>query len=142
MQSSFKETVEEIVARHHSLLRKDLPTITQLLDALSIDCPGSQSLGEAQQLYKKVRTKIETHLKDEETVLFPTGISLESGGTAPPSEMDILERLKEMEKGARWLRQCTHNYLRHDQCGQPERAARSTFEHDSTGARRSPHPCR
>ena len=98
MQSSFKQIVEEIVSVHHSLLRKELPRITELIDGLFSDCPDSESLSEAQQIYKKVRSKIETHLKDEETVLFPTGIALESGGEIPHSEMDLRARLEEMEK--------------------------------------------
>lgn len=98
MQSSFKQIVEEIVARHHSLLRKELPRITELLNELAGDCPDSESLSEARQIYKKVRSKIETHLKDEESVLFPTGIALESGGDVPHSEMDLRARLEEMEK--------------------------------------------
>ena len=98
MQSSFKQLVEEIVARHHSLLRKELPRITELMDGLVRDCPDVEPLGEAQQIYKKVRSKIETHLKDEELVLFPTGIALESGGNVPESDMNLRERLAEMEK--------------------------------------------
>jgi iron-sulfur cluster repair protein YtfE (RIC family) len=98
MQSSFKQIVEEIVARHHSLLRRELPRVTEFMEALSIECSGRESLSEARQIYAKVRTKIETHLKDEETVLFPTGICLESGGTLPPTEMDLVARLEEMEK--------------------------------------------
>jgi iron-sulfur cluster repair protein YtfE (RIC family) len=98
MHSSFQQLVEEIVARHHSLLRKELPRITDLIEALVSDCPDSESLSEAQQIYRKVRSKIETHLKDEETVLFPTGIALESGGEIPHSEMDLRARLEEMEK--------------------------------------------
>ncbi|MBX9696042.1 MAG: hemerythrin domain-containing protein [Cyanobacteria bacterium] len=98
MQPSFKEIVEEIVTNHHSFLRRELPKVSELLEALSRDCADNESLGEAQQLYKKVRAKIETHLKDEETVLFPTGIALESGGVVPHSDMNILERLAEMEK--------------------------------------------
>lgn len=98
MQSSFKEVVEEIVATHHSFLRKELPRLTELFDALSTNCSGDESFEEAQQIYKKVRTKIEAHLRDEETSLFPTGIALESGAPIPPCELDLLERLQEMEK--------------------------------------------
>jgi regulator of cell morphogenesis and NO signaling len=98
MQSSFKQIVEEIVAMHHSLLRKELPRITELIDGLADSCPESESLSEAQQIYRKVRSKIETHLKDEETVLFPTGIALETGGEIPHSEIDLRARLEEMEK--------------------------------------------
>jgi len=98
MQFSFKQIVEEIVARHHSLLRRELPRITELTDELSTGSPDNESLKEAQQLFKKVRTKIETHLKDEETILFPTGIALETGGPVPQTDMDLLARLEEMEK--------------------------------------------
>jgi iron-sulfur cluster repair protein YtfE (RIC family) len=98
MQSSFKQIVEEIVARHHSLLRRELPKITELIDALFAEHPDSATCNEARQIYAKVRTKVETHLRDEETVLFPTGIALESGNDAPSTEMDLLARLEEMEK--------------------------------------------
>ncbi len=98
MQSSFKEIVDEIVANHHSLLRKELPKISELLDALSTDCSERESFCEAQQIYIKVRTKIEAHLKDEETLLFPTGVALESGAPLPPCDLNLRDRLEEMEK--------------------------------------------
>jgi len=66
--------------------------------SLSSEYPDNEPLTEAKQIYTKVRTKVETHLKDEETVLFPTGIALESGGSAVPTEINLLERLAEMEK--------------------------------------------
>lgn len=98
MQSSFKDIVEEIVANHHSFLRRELPKISELIEALSADCAERESFCEAQQLYKKIRTKIEAHLRDEEMLLFPTGIALEAGGALPQSDMDLLARLDEMEK--------------------------------------------
>ncbi|MBI2810547.1 MAG: hemerythrin domain-containing protein [Candidatus Melainabacteria bacterium] len=98
MPHSFKELVEGIVSKHHSLLRRELPKITEMLSQLSAQCRGSEPLSEAEQIFKKVRTKIETHLNDEETSLFPTGIALEAGKAAPPCEMDLLARLEEMEK--------------------------------------------
>lgn len=98
MQCSFKQIVEEIVARHHSLLRRELPKITELMDSLSTEYSGNESLNEAQQLFKKVRTKIEAHLKDEETIVFPTGVALEAGEAVPHTDMDLLARLEEMEK--------------------------------------------
>jgi|AGTN01.2.fsa_nt_gi Regulator of cell morphogenesis and NO signaling len=98
MRSSFKEIVEEIVATHHSFLRRELPQISELLEALSSKCSGFEAFGEAQQVYTKVRTKIEAHLRDEETSLFPAGIALESGAPVPPCDFDLLERLQEMEK--------------------------------------------
>ena len=97
VQSSFKEIVEEIVGSHHSLLRRELPRITKLVDELSEKSP-SEPLSEARQIFEKVRNKIEKHLKDEETVLFPTGITIESGGPGPHSDVDLIERLEEMEK--------------------------------------------
>jgi iron-sulfur cluster repair protein YtfE (RIC family) len=86
------------MSNHHSLLRRELPKITELISSLSAEYPDNESLTEAKQIYAKVRSKVETHLKDEETVLFPTGIALESGGTMVPTEMSLLERLAEMEK--------------------------------------------
>ena len=86
------------MSSHHSLLRRELPRITDLIDALSAEYPDNDPLREAKQIYAKVRTKVEAHLKDEETILFPTGIALESGGTVIPTEIDLLARLAEMEK--------------------------------------------
>lgn len=98
MQNSFKELVEAIVAKHHSFLRRELPLITDMLSTLSAQCNHDAEVCEAEQIFKKVRSKIETHLFDEETSLFPTGIALESGTAAPPCEMDLLARVEEMEK--------------------------------------------
>ncbi len=98
MPHSFKELVEGIVSNHHSLLRRELPKITEMLSQLSTQCRGRETLSEAEQIFKKVRTKIETHLNDEETSLFPTGIALEAGKAASPCEMDLLARVEEMEK--------------------------------------------
>lgn len=95
---NFRAIVEEIMSTHHSLLRRELPKITDLMNSLSTEYPDNEPLTEAKQIYGKVRSKVETHLKDEETVLFPTGIALESGGTQVPTEMNLLERLAEMEK--------------------------------------------
>ncbi len=95
---SFRTIVEEIMSSHHSLLRRELPKITDLMNLLSSEYPDNEPLTEARQIYSKVRSKVETHLKDEETVLFPTGISLEAGGELIPPEFDLLERLAEMEK--------------------------------------------
>lgn len=95
---SFQTIVEDIMSSHHSLLRRELPRITDLIDALSAEYPDNDPLREAKQIYAKVRTKVEAHLKDEETILFPTGIALESGGTVIPTEIDLLARLAEMEK--------------------------------------------
>jgi iron-sulfur cluster repair protein YtfE (RIC family) len=95
---SFQTIVEDIMSSHHSLLRRELPRITELMEALSTAYPDNAPLGEAKQIYARVRTKVEAHLKDEETILFPTGVALECGDTPTPTEMDLLERLAEMEK--------------------------------------------
>ncbi len=68
------------------------------MNSLSDQHPDNEALTEARQIYSKIRSKVETHLKDEETVLFPSGIALEAGGAAEPTEMNLLERLAEMEK--------------------------------------------
>ncbi len=68
------------------------------MNSLSSEYSDNEKLSEANQIYARVRSKVETHLKDEETVLFPTGIALETGGSQVPTEMNLLERLTEMEK--------------------------------------------
>lgn len=95
---SFKEVVDNIVAVHHSFLRKHLPKVTGLFDELTPQSVDGAALDEARQLFTKIRKKIETHLQDEESFLFPTGIALESGQQPPPCEMDLRARLEEMEK--------------------------------------------
>lgn len=94
---SLKETTDAIVATHHSFLRRELPRLSELLEALLTVCVKDSSLVEAQQLFTKVRNKIEAHLRDEETELFPTAAALEEGVPPPPSSMDLHERLQEME---------------------------------------------
>jgi len=94
---SLKQTTDTIVATHHSFLRRELPRLSELLEALSIVCVADASMKEAQQLYTKVRNKIEAHLRDEETELFPTAAALEEGVPPPPASMDLRERLQEME---------------------------------------------
>ena len=95
---SFKELTDNIVALHHSFLRRELPDITSRLENLSVELEASEKITEAQNLFRKIRNKIEAHLKDEETLLFPTGSALELGEIPPESDIDLLERLVEMEK--------------------------------------------
>ncbi|MBX9721333.1 MAG: hemerythrin domain-containing protein, partial [Candidatus Obscuribacterales bacterium] len=106
---SFKELSDSIVAQHHSLLRRELPKISALIEQLSLDqtnaCADfSATISEADKMFSKIRRKIEQHLHDEETVLFPMGAALQSGEEIPASDFDVMERLSEMEK-------------EHDNCG-------------------------
>ncbi|MBY0551472.1 MAG: hemerythrin domain-containing protein [Candidatus Obscuribacterales bacterium] len=101
---TFKELTDSIVAVHHSFLRRELPAISAQLEDLAKDLRHGNEISEAQSLFKKVRDKVEAHLKDEETTLFPTGSALELGQTPPQAEFDLLERLASMEK-------------EHDNCG-------------------------
>jgi len=112
---SFQTIVEDIMSSHHSLLRRELPKITEFLRELTAQHPDNEALIEAQQIYTKVRSKVETHLRDEETVLFPTGIALESGAVPVPTEMNLLERLAEMEK-------------EHDGCGKALAGVQHTID--------------
>jgi iron-sulfur cluster repair protein YtfE (RIC family) len=100
---SFQTIVEDIMSTHHSLLRRELPRISELMERLtSENLPGQESdverLKESRQIFEKVRAKVEAHLRDEELVLFPTGIALESGREPLATKMNFLERLTEMEK--------------------------------------------
>ncbi len=99
---SFKELTDDIIAQHHSLLRRELPNLSALIAELSRQAGdnegASTTLAEAEKMYSKIRSKIETHLRDEETVLFPTGVALETGAVPPTSELDLLARLQEMER--------------------------------------------
>ena len=112
---SFQTIVEEIMATHHSLLKRELPKISEQIAALSAEYPENAALTEAKQIYTKVRNKVETHLKDEETVLFPNGIALERGLQAQPTEINLVERLAEMEK-------------EHDGCGKTLCGIQNTIE--------------
>jgi iron-sulfur cluster repair protein YtfE (RIC family) len=95
---SFQQIVEEIMATHHSLLKRELPKISQQLEKLSAEYADNETIAEAKQIFAKVRNKVETHLKDEETALFPDGIALERGGISVSDYKYVLERLDEMEK--------------------------------------------
>lgn len=95
---SFKELTDSIVAVHHSFLRRELPAISAQLEDLAEELQHGEEISEAQSLFKKVREKVELHLKDEETTLFPTGTALELGQVPPQPEFDLLERLASMEK--------------------------------------------
>jgi iron-sulfur cluster repair protein YtfE (RIC family) len=101
---SFQSLVEEIMSTHHSLLKRELPKISALFETLTDEHPDNNALIEAKQIFTKVRNKVEVHLKDEETVLFPNGIALERGSATTPTELNQVERLTEMEK-------------EHDSCG-------------------------
>ena len=101
---SFQTIVEEIMSTHHSLLKRELPKISAQLETLSDEHPDNGALTEAKQIFAKVRNKVEVHLKDEETVLFPNGIAMERGSDTTPTEINQIERLTEMEK-------------EHDSCG-------------------------
>ncbi len=100
---SFRVLTEQIVAQHHSLLRREFSNLSLLVAEMAAQASDG-NFTEAEKLCSKIRTKIEAHLSDEETVLFPTGIALEEGKTPPTSEIDLLARLAEME-------------LEHDNCG-------------------------
>ena len=115
---TFKILVEEIMATHHSLLKRELPKISQQMVALSEQYPQNEALTEAKQIYAKVRNKVETHLKDEESILFPYGIALENGSPysdPQATEMNLTERLAEMEK-------------EHDGCGKTLTGIQKTIE--------------
>lgn len=101
---SFRVITEQIVAQHHSFLRRELPNLSFLIRELTEQNSEEPALVEAEKLCNKIRKKIEAHLHDEEAVLFPTGIALEEGGTPPQSDLDLLARLQEME-------------LEHENCG-------------------------
>ncbi|MBX9571249.1 MAG: hemerythrin domain-containing protein [Candidatus Obscuribacterales bacterium] len=101
---NFTELTNSIVAVHHSFLRRELPAVSTQLEELSKELGNSTEISEAQSLFKKIRDKVEAHIKDEETTLFPTGSALEQGQTPPQAEFDLLERLASMEK-------------EHDNCG-------------------------
>lgn len=101
---SFTELTNSIVAVHHSFLRRELPAVSSQLEELARELQHSKEISEAQSLFKKIRDKVEAHLKDEETTLFPTGSALELGQDPPQADFDLLERLASMEK-------------EHDNCG-------------------------
>jgi iron-sulfur cluster repair protein YtfE (RIC family) len=95
---SFQTIVEEIMSTHHSLLKRELPKISAQFDALSAEHPHNEALTEAKQIFTKVRNKVELHLKDEESVLFPNGIAMERGSATTPTEINQIERITELEK--------------------------------------------
>ena len=101
---TFTELTDSIVAVHHSFLRRELPAVSSLLEDLAKELQYGKEISEAQSMFQKIRDKVEVHLRDEETTLFPTGRALELGQAPPPAEFDLLERISSMEK-------------EHDTCG-------------------------
>lgn len=100
MVSNLKELIQNILAEHHVLLRRELPRLELLLGEIAAKYGAeNQNVIEAFEKFKKVKGKIEVHLGDEEQFLFPACLKLENGEssaevTAGPN---LLERLVEME---------------------------------------------
>lgn len=112
-QASLKELTEYIVAKHHAFLRRQLPAISALFQAIIESSPTAQEeLTDAAAIYATVRSKIEAHLRDEEQFLFPIGVCLAEGGTPNACELDLKARLEEMEiehdNAALALEKCRH----------------------------------
>ncbi|HMW91085.1 MAG TPA: hemerythrin domain-containing protein [Candidatus Obscuribacter sp.] len=98
-QASLKELTEYVVARHHAFLRRQLPAISELFQsAQDNSSTAPATVADAGNIFTTVRTKIETHLRDEEQFLFPNGVSLAEGGVAEVCELDLKGRLEEMER--------------------------------------------
>ncbi len=101
---SFKDLIQNILTEHHVLLRRELPRLELLLGEITSEFGAqNQKLCEAFETFKKVKSKIEIHLGDEEQFLFPACLKLENieVGSQSIDEVtagpNLLERLVEME---------------------------------------------
>ena len=104
MTVSLKDLIQNILTEHHVLLRRELPRLELLLGEINAEFGAdNQKLCEAFESFKKVKSKIEIHLGDEEQFLFPVCLKLDSGELASQSSDEVatgpnlLERLVEME---------------------------------------------
>lgn len=93
--------INNIQSEHHALLRRELPRLDLLLERLT-EIHGTlyPELSEAAQTFRKVRSKIEIHLGDEERLLFPVCLKLENGENVATllQDCNLLNRLNEMEQ--------------------------------------------
>ena len=104
MAMSLKDLIQNILTEHHVLLRRELPRLELLLGEITSEFGAqNQKLCEAFGTFKKVKSKIEIHLGDEEQFLFPACLKLENieVGSQSIDEVtagpNLLERLVEME---------------------------------------------
>ena len=103
MTSSLKDLIQNILTEHHVLLRRELPCLELLLSEITSKYGSrNQRLCEAFETFKKVKSKIDIHLGDEEQFLFPACLKLESeAAVQSTAELsagpNLLERLAEME---------------------------------------------
>jgi iron-sulfur cluster repair protein YtfE (RIC family) len=84
---SLKELIQNILMEHHVLLRRELPRLELLLGEITAEFGAqNQKLCEAFETFKKVKSKIEIHLGDEEQFLFPACLKLENSEAADPGD--------------------------------------------------------
>jgi regulator of cell morphogenesis and NO signaling len=76
--------VDHIVDVHHSYLRRELPRLSGILEAVvRAHAERHAELLEVRDIFESLKQELELHMLKEENVLFPMVVQLESAATAP-----------------------------------------------------------
>lgn len=76
--------VDHIVEQHHTYLREELPPLTALVGKVArAHADAHPELAEVQETFTLVADELEGHMLEEEQVLFPACVALETGGQRP-----------------------------------------------------------
>ena len=82
-EATLSEICDHIETAHHDWLRRELPQIAELLDSvIRVHAPVHPELHELVPLFGGLRDELESHLDDEERVLFPAARAVEHGDAA------------------------------------------------------------
>jgi regulator of cell morphogenesis and NO signaling len=110
------ELIDYIVTTHHAYLQRELPRLAALMDRVA-QVHGHQStwLHEAQEVFGRLKLKLEAHMRSEEEVIFPLIRALEEGTTDAAAELEPLLKQAEREHDAAGealhrLRELSGNY--------------------------------
>jgi regulator of cell morphogenesis and NO signaling len=104
-QTSLKDLIDHILAKHHVYVRQEMPRIQQLLaKVVAVHGASHSELAVTQQLFAQVSAELTSHMMKEEMVLFPYIAELESatsfGRRAPQPAFGTIKnpvRMMEME---------------------------------------------
>jgi regulator of cell morphogenesis and NO signaling len=81
--ATLTEICDHIESAHHDWLRRELPQIAELLDSvIRVHAPVHPELHSLVPLFADLRDELESHLDDEERVLFPAARSTDRGDAA------------------------------------------------------------
>jgi regulator of cell morphogenesis and NO signaling len=90
--------IEHIVSTHHRFLWDEFPRMAELVDKVArVHGPNHSELARVREAFHQLRSGVEPHLRDEETVLFPE-ITERNGTTAGPVSDELRNGLDENMK--------------------------------------------